>query len=50
MSLSCGPARLVELGESAAMFEAPQHPYTVQLLASMPDVEATAPRFPETMK
>ncbi len=42
--------QLVELGESAAMFEAPQHPYTVQLLASMPDVEATAPRFPETMK
>lgn len=42
--------QLVELGESAAMFEAPQHPYTVHLLASMPDVEATATRFPETMK
>ena len=42
--------QLVELGESAAMFEAPQHPYTVQLLASMPDVEAAAPGPSETLQ
>ncbi|MDE0303947.1 MAG: ABC transporter ATP-binding protein [Albidovulum sp.] len=32
--------QLVELGETTATFEDPQHPYTRQLLASMPDVEA----------
>ncbi len=31
---------LVEIGETTAMFENPEHPYTRQLLASMPDVEA----------
>ncbi|MYF88462.1 MAG: ABC transporter ATP-binding protein, partial [Boseongicola sp. SB0676_bin_33] len=42
--------QLVEHGRSSAVFGAPQHPYTVQLLASMPDVETAATRPQEVMQ
>ena len=42
--------QLVELGETSPTFEAPEHPYTLQLLASMPDVEGTESRTMETMQ
>ena len=42
--------QLVEVGETTAMFEGPEHPYTRQLLASMPDVEAGDARPRETLQ
>ena len=42
--------QLVEQGETTAMFEAPQHAYTRQLLASMPDVEAADDRPQEAIQ
>ena len=42
--------QLVEFGETTAMFESPEHPYTRQLLASMPDVDSADVDFRETLQ
>jgi len=38
--------KLVELGDTAAIFEHPRHPYTQALLASIPRLKASAPPRP----
>jgi oligopeptide/dipeptide ABC transporter ATP-binding protein len=40
--------KLVEIGPAESLYREPLHPYTVALLASIPNPDPTAPRAPVT--